>query len=345
MKIAVIGCGGIGGTLAAVLALNRHNPHVIEVDEEIVNRLNERGLHVTGKKGDFHVQVRAFRGLSKELGTFDVIFVTVKNNYLRDVFNKAREYLCKDGFIVTNQNGIQVLSLADEFPDTKIIAGAVAYNVEMREYGEYLVRSQGGITFGALCGTGRDDLFLLKSLLEPRIAVDETDDIRGLLWSKLLIVCGVTGLGGVAGMLVGKMLRLRVARKLFYRIITEGALIAKELRIELEKLPGAINPEKFGNHEAGLPLPVRELMLTAVGGIKYRKLKSNFQRDLEQGKRTEVDFLNGALVEGGARTGVPTPVNRKIVEQVHEIEEGKRTMAKRNLIDIADAVKKENTSS
>jgi 2-dehydropantoate 2-reductase len=345
MKIAVIGCGGIGGILAAVLALNGHNPYVIEYGEEIAGLLNERGLHVTGKKGEFHVQVRAFPGLSKELGTFDVIFVTVKNNYLLDVFRQAREFLCKDGFIVTNQNGIQVLSIADDFPDTKIIAGAVAYNAEMREYGEYLVRSKGGITFGALGGAGRDDLFLLKSLLEPKIAVDGTGNIKGMLWSKLLIVCGVTGLGGVAGMLVGKMLLHRVARKLFYRIITEGALVAKELGIKLEKLPGAINPEKFGNHEAGLPLLVRELMLMGVGGVKYRKLKSNVQRDLELGKRTEVDFLNGALVKGGARIGVPTSVNRKIVEQVHEIEEGKRTMGKRNLIEIVDAVEKGNTPS
>jgi 2-dehydropantoate 2-reductase len=339
MKIAVIGCGAIGGTIAAVLALNRHEPHVIEYTDEIADRLNRRGLNVRGKKGAFHVQVKAFAGLEKELGTFDVIFITVKNNYLHDVFRLAREYLCRDGVIVTNQNGIQVLSLAEEFPETKIIAGAVAYNAEILEYGEYLVRSEGGITYGALGAANRDDIFILKSLLEPKIAVDDTDNIRGMLWSKLLIVCGVTGLGGVAGMLVGRMLKQRVARNLFYRIVTEGALIAGKLGIELEKLPGAINPEKFGNHEAGLPLFVRELMLMVVGGVKYRKLKANFHRDLEQNRRTEVDFLNGALVGEGARVDVEATVNRMIVQQIHEIEEGRRVMGKQNLIELWDAVR------
>jgi len=345
MKIAVIGCGGIGGVIATVLALNRNDPYCVENGEEIAALLNERGLHVRGKMGEFSRNVRAFPRLSKEMGTFDIIFITVKNNYLPDVFKEAREYLCRDGFMVTNQNGIQVLSIAEDFSDVKIIAGAVAFNVEVLEYGEYMVRSGGGITFGTLNNAGIDDLFLLKSLLNTKIPVDFSENIRGMLWSKLLIVCGVTGLGGVAGMPVGKMLDYRVARRLFYQIITEGSLIAEQRGVELEKLTGAINPEKFGNHQAGLPLFVREIMLRVVGGTKYRKLKSNIHRDLEQGKHTEVDFINGALVDEGKRTGIDTPVNRKVVEYVKEIEAGKRRMGVENLYEIWEDFERDNTSS
>jgi 2-dehydropantoate 2-reductase len=335
MRVAVIGCGAIGGFLAAALARRGHQPLCIEQNQEIVDRLNEHGLHVTGKMGRLHEKVRVFPDISQVPGTFDVIFITVKNTVLHAVFEEAKEKLCRDGFIVTNQNGIEIMAIAKKFKDVKIVAGAVMFNAEALEYGEYLIRSKGGIVFGPLNGGNRDDYFMLRSLLYPIIPVYYQENVEGMLWSKLLIVCGVTGLGGVSGLAVGKMFLCRPARKLFYRIATEGSLIAEKLGIELVQLPGSKNPQKFGNHDAGLPLFFRAFMLF-YSALKYWKLKSNFQRDLEQGKTTEVDYLNGAVVREGKGVGVATPVNSRVVEYVRQIEddEDPRGMDKENLSEI-----------
>jgi 2-dehydropantoate 2-reductase len=215
----------------------------------------------------------------------------------------------------------------------KIVAGAVGYNAVMEKLAHVNVTSDGGISIGNLTCATRDDLFMVKSSFEPAIPVYIRENIRGVLWAKLLIVCGVTGLGGVSGLLLGKLLGLRVARKLFYRIVTEGARVARRQGVEIEKLDGAINPEKFSNLQEGCPLFMRWLFLK-VRGIKFRKLKSSILADLERGKKTEVDFLNGKILDVGKSLGQSTPVNEKIVEFVKEIEQGKRKLSPDNLREI-----------
>jgi 2-dehydropantoate 2-reductase len=336
MKIAVVGCGGIGGVIAGVLALKGNNPYCIETAP---NRMNENGIRVCGKKGNFSGRVKATGALSKDLGTFDVIFNAVKNDNLQTVFKDARYHLCEGGFIVTIQNGIEVLDLPREFSHTKIVIGAVGYNAMRKEYGDYFVTSKGGITVGAMNGANRDDLFILKSLLGPKIEVEYTDNIEGTVWSKFIIVCGVTGLGGISGMRTGELLRRKVARKLFYRIVTEGSLCAAKLGIRLEKFGGAINPEKFGDHEGGYPLLMRYLLMRIIG-MKYRGLRSNIQLDLERSVKTEIDYLNGRMVAEGKKAGVETPVNSEIVRITKEIEEEKRGMGVQNLYEIWERVQR-----
>lgn len=339
MKVAVVGCGGVGGVVAVTLATNKHNLSCIEKGEEIVRVLNERGLQMSGKKGKFNVQVKAFDGFSEELGTFDIIFLAVKSNVLGIVFDEAKKYLCASGFIVTIQNGIEILSIAGENPNIKIVAGAVGYNVIAKDIGIYHVTAEGGVTFGTLNTASKDDRFLMKGLLEPIIPVKFDDNIQGILWSKLLIVCGVAGLGGVSGLTTGELLGYPVARKLFYRIVTEGSLLAKKLDIQIVKFGGALNPERFGNHSRGLPLPVRWLLLKIIGR-KFRDLVGNITWDLKRGNKTEVDYINGAIVREGERVGFDTPVNSLVVKMIKEIEEGRREMGPDNLFEMWNAVKR-----
>jgi ketopantoate reductase len=104
------------------------------------------------------------------------------------------------------------------------------------------------------------------------------------------------------------------------------------------KLSGAINPEKFGNHERGYSRPLRWILLK-FAGVKYRNLKSNIQVDLERGNKTEVDYINGAIVREGERVGFDTPVNRMVVDMVKEIEAGHREMGVGNLFEIWSATR------
>ncbi len=335
MKIAVVGCGGIGGVIAGVLALKGSNPFCIE---KAPNRMNENGIRVRGKKGEFSVQVKAFSTLSKDLGTFDIIFITVKNNVLQSVITEAKDRLCEGGFIVTIQNGIETLEIAQKFTQTKIVVGAVWFNAIRIDFGDYFVTSEGGFTVAGLNGASQDDLFILKSLLVPKIAVEYTDNIQGALWSKFIIVCGVTGLGGISGMRTGELLRRKVARKLFYRIVTEGSLCAEKIGIRLERFGAGINPEKFGDHERGFPVFIRYFLVRIVG-IKRRGLRAGIALDLERGVKTEIDFLNGRMVTEGKKAGVETPVNSEIVRITKEIEEKKRNMGVQNLYEIWEKVR------
>ncbi len=334
MKTAVVGCGGNGGVIAAALALNGLDPVCITGRKESARQLNGAGITARGSMGNFNVPVRAHSLLKESSGEFDIIFIAVKSTDLRSAFQDAKDHLGENGIIAAVQNGLGILGIAKEFPDVHIAAGAVGYNSVMLDYGRYRVNSKGGIVFGPLNGAGTGDLGAIKKCLEPCIKISYSCNTEGMLWAKLIIVCGVTGLGGASGLVTGKLMKIRAARELFYRIVDEGAAVVDALGIRIEKLPGSINPIKFGSRRGGLPLFVRYLLLRIIG-IRYRNLKSNIHHSIERGKKTEIDFINGALVEAGENAGIPTPVNNAVVRLVHEIESGVRTMDVRNLYDIS----------
>ncbi len=331
MKTAVIGCGGNGGVIAAALVRNGLDPVCITGRKESAQIIGERGLVVHGAMGDFNVPVRAYASPEEAGEGFDIIFIAVKSGDLRSVFTEAQESVGKNGTIATVGNGLEILDIAKEYPKLRIAAGAVGYNSVMLKYGRYQVNSKGGIMFGPLNGVHARDLGVIKKCLEPHIDVAITGNTEGMLWAKLIIVCGVTGLGGASGLVTGKLMKTPSARKLFYRIADEGAAVSDALGISIEKLSGGINPEKFGN--SGLPLFIRYLLLKMIG-IRYKNLKSNIHHSIERGKKTEIDFINGALVKAGEKTGIPTPVNRAVVRIVREIESGLRKMDVQNLHDI-----------
>ncbi len=337
MKIAVVGCGGIGSVVSAILASQGRNVNCIELIEESVRVLQDQGIRLEGEMGIFHARVKAFTSLSRTREKFDVIIITVKNNVLERVFSEATNYLCAGGFIVTLQNGLEGLSIAERYPSVKLVAGAVGFNAIQLNYGECLVTSQGGITIGNLTRATADDLFLLKGILEPGISIDISKNIVGVLWAKLLIICGIAGLGGISGLLLGVLLKKKTARKLFYRIVTEGVRVARVHGVRIEKFGKSINPEKFGNGKGGYPLFLRWLLLKIVG-LKYKNLRPGVQLDLENERKTEIDYLNGKIVVLGAETGIETPLNQRLVEMVKEIEGKKRKMSLDNLNELWDEI-------
>jgi 2-dehydropantoate 2-reductase len=332
MKTAVIGCGGIGGVIAGVLAVNGHEVTCIEVSDQAARMLRERGISIRGMLGELRADVAAcaigkLGSDSSGSGAFELTVTAVKNDSLHDALELAGMLTKPDGLVLTIQNGLRILGLAGS-SGAKIAAGAVGFNAVMHDYGDYEVTARGGITAGPLGSAGSSDMVRLQDLLRPYIPIEVTGNIHGVLWSKLITVCAVTGLGGVSGLQLGKLLREKSVRRLFPLIACEGVKVADGAGVRLQSFTGGISPRLFTR--GALVAPVRWLLLTLAAG-KYRDLKSNIHHSLERGIRSEVDYINGALVEQGERVGVPTPVNREIVRIVHEIEEGRQAMGAHNL--------------
>jgi 2-dehydropantoate 2-reductase len=332
MKIAVVGCGGIGGVVCAVLASQGADVICIEANENTADKISRNGVRLEGKKGKYNEKIKAYAGFSSELGKFDLIVIAVKSGALRSVFAPAKDHLSDSGFILTLQNGLEIITIIKDYPSVRVAGGAVEYNSIMREYGDCLVTANGGIVIGSLQGVTIESLKGVKSMFGKKIKVSITENIVGVLWSKLLIVCGVTGLGGISSLRTGELLHNRVARKLFYKSSAEGREVSERSGVQFEPF-GGIRPDKFTDSEEHYPLVIRWLLLM-IAGIKRRSLVSNIQLDLERGKKTEVDWLNGTVVRAGERYGIETPINREIVKIVKEIEEHKREMSPGNLREV-----------
>jgi 2-dehydropantoate 2-reductase len=347
MKIAVVGCGGIGGVVAGALARKKLEVTCVEANETLVRTLSEKGITIERRGTVAVYPVRAVSAQKMKKSRFDLIVLSVKNFDLRKAFRDAAPALAPGGFYLTIQNGLEILSIVREDPSLRVVAGAVGFNSIMLDVGRCRVTSEGGITAGPLRVSGeagktvpwsRREVDTLRELFEPDIPVEAASSIEGVLWGKLLITCGVTGLTGAAGLVLGKLIRLGTARKLFYRIAEEGVAVAEKAGVKIEKLPGAINATKFSSGRGGYPVFIRYLLLKLVG-MKFKDLEGNVYRDLKRGRKTEIDYINGALVKLGETHGVPTPVNGEIVRVVKEIEEGKRSMRVENLNEILSRVR------
>jgi 2-dehydropantoate 2-reductase len=132
------------------------------------------------------------------------------------------------------------------------------------------------------------------------------------------------------------MLQRRAVRRLALSIISEVVDVAEARGIAPEPVGGTLDihrlylaPDRRAS-TFGLDLIARHAIMLAVG-LKFRRLKSSMLQSLERGRRTEIDFMNGYVVERGRERGVSTPVNAALTALVHEIEAGTRPSSPHNL--------------
>jgi len=215
----------------------------------------------------------------------------------------------------------------------------VGWGATMLGPGRIDLTSDGEFIIGELDGEVTHRLLIIKSMLEKICKVKISTNIHGALFSKLIINSCITTLGAVCGLYLGEMLNLSIARTIFLQIFTEAVEVAKASQINLEKIAGKIDPYKFAltskelNNSFSFSLLKKHLMIQLIG-IKYRRLKSSSLQSLERGKPTEIDFLNGYIVEKARKFNIPVPINEKLVAMVKAIEAGKMKIERENLYQI-----------
>jgi 2-dehydropantoate 2-reductase len=151
--------------------------------------------------------------------------------------------------------------------------------------------------------------------------VHVTDNIRGQVWSKLLINSTFSGLGVVSGLLYQEIAEDPAGREAVYALWREGYDVGRAEELKLEEVLGVpaealVVRGPKDRQSAGEAL---EVVMGQVGATKASMLQ-----DLERGAKTEVDVINGAVVERGQEHGVPTPANERVVELVHAMEKDER---------------------
>ena len=150
--------------------------------------------------------------------------------------------------------------------------------------------------------------------------VDVEENFLGTRWSKLLINSSFSGMSAVLGCTFGEAAGPKESRKEVQAIIKECIDVCQKGGIRIEPVQGKdivkllnyTNPLKKAFSFFIIPIAIR----------KHAKLKASMLQDLEKGKLTEVDAINGAVSEYGRKVGFPTPVNDKVVEIIHKIEKG-----------------------
>jgi 2-dehydropantoate 2-reductase len=271
-------------------------------------------------------------------GTFDYVLIATKADGLVDSARRILPYLNENSRVVSMQNGICEEMLAEVVGVERTIGCVVEFGATLHDAGVMEKTSGGSFILGNWMRESDQELEQLEVILGEVVDTRISHEIFPELYSKLIINAGITTLGVICGLYLGKMLSSRSIRSLFIKVVRDAVLVAGAMGIRLP--PGASGKLDFYKFLASGPLSeFKRHLLIWILGIKYRKLKSSGLQDLERGRKTEVGYYNGFIAERGKELGIATPVNDQLCQVVKEIEKGDRKITPLNFAEINRAIR------
>ena len=330
MRTAIYGAGSLGTILGAYITKNGGFIDLINRNKAHIEALRTNGARITGTVS-FTQKVAALTP-DEMTGTYDIIFLLTKQQHNRDVVTFLKPFLADDGVIVTMQNGIPEMLVGEIVGNERVIGCTVAWGATMKSGGECeLTSAPDSLTFsiGTLTPQRHKYFGEVKRLLEMMGRVDIDDNFIGTRWSKLLINAAFSGMSAVLGCTFGEAAGNRQSRRIVQRIIKECIDVCAASGIRIEPVQGKdivrlldySNPVKKAISFFIIPIAIR----------KHARLKASMLQDIENGKLTEVDAINGVVCEAGRKCGVPTPMNDAVVSVIHRIESGELRPEMQNL--------------
>jgi 2-dehydropantoate 2-reductase len=330
MRILVIGSGAVGSITAGMLSKRGFKVDLACKTAETANRINKDGLIFKIKKRKFKQSVVAFPGVSDTPGNYNYIILATKTFDIVEPTQSALDKLSSQGLLVSFQDGYCEERLSRIAGSDRVVGAVVAWGATLGNDGIAVMSSKGEMIIGKLDGSDDprlDNLQYLLNALSPTMVVG---NINEHIFSKLIINSCVTTVGAISGLKVGALITDRSMRNLFIKVIQEDITIANALKFEVPEYAGKLNYYRFMRGDTRFHR-IRKHIFIRIFGFRYRNVKSSGLQSLERGEKTEVDSLNGYFIQKGDEFGINLPVNKRLLEMVHEIEDGKREISPSNL--------------
>ena len=330
MRAAIYGAGSLGTILGAYITQKGEKIELINRNKAHVEALQTRGATITGTV-NFTQTVTAYTPQEMS-GKYDIIFLMTKQQQNAEVVTFLKDYLADEGVIVTLQNGIPELEIGAIVGEQRVLGCTVAWGATLQSPGVCeLTSSPDSLTFslGSLASTPHPLMNEVKRLLELMGPVEIDTNFIGSRWSKLLINSAFSGMSAVLGCTFGEAAGNKRSRRIVQALIKECIDVCRVGGIRIEPVQGK-DIVKLLDYSNPLKRAI-SLFIIPIAIRKHAKLKASMLQDLEKGKKTEVDAINGVVCLYGKKVNFPTPINAKVVEIIHRIEQGELTPSFSNL--------------
>jgi 2-dehydropantoate 2-reductase len=324
MRIAVIGAGAVGGTLAALLDRAGHDVEVTARGENLA-AIKADGLRLDGGWGEHLARVEAHETLATALfnpggaPAPDFAILATKAQDAAAALRANREVLGTVPLLVA-QNGLGGLEVArSALPESPLLGGLALFAASYLEPGCVTVTAALPLIVGAAEGTAPEVLDAAAEVLRGALPVEVTSDIVGAQWTKLLIN-HVNALPAITGLSVQQVIADPELRKIMTASMRETVRVARRLGIRFGKVQG-VNGRVLGAIGSA-PLAFGAWFPKTLGSrMGPVPNPGSTLQSIKRGQLTEIDFLNGAVVAAAKHGGVGAPINQQIVDLVHEVEE------------------------
>ncbi len=321
MRICIYGAGAMGTSLGVLL--DEMSLDFVTHNAAHAAAMNRNGAIIEGALTKC-TKVRAKLPSEME-GQYDIVILAVKQreNHAASLFLKP--FLKEDGVLVTVQNGLPERELAEVFGKDRVYGCTLSWSAETVRPGVVRVTSDTGfhLALGAYGKGGRMDDLAPLFAHAGTLTVGDLAEIR---FAKLVVNASFSTLSAISGLTFYEL--SKKYRALSLALIRETLAVAKRCGCEKLMLNGHDLFKVFGGKFAKILLP--------AAMKAYKETRSGMLRDIQAGKRCDVDFVAGAAVRAGRDCGVPTPLTERAVALVHDVENGIAEIAPETLRLLAE---------
>lgn len=292
MKILIYGTGGVGGYFGARLHEIGHDITFIARGKHLEQMLGN-GLTLKSIDGNYTVfPCKATDDISSLNSDFDIIFLGVKSWQVADAAQAIKPLVSENTMILPLQNGVNnVDKLLEVFNEKNVLAGFCKIYAKVEDFGvinHFFFPPE--LQFGEITNKKTERVLALQKTFEKaKFKTVIPEDIIADIWKKFIFICAVSGLGGLTRVSIGTMVKNKETYTLLKSSVEEIVSIARAKNVQL-------------------PVNIIDMMMGFISSQPYKSTAST-QRDIMEGRPSELENFNGYIVEQGKKLGLQTPVN------------------------------------
>ncbi len=338
--ILVQGIGSVGGLVAGELIRAGAEPCLVTGNPEISAAINRNGISITTPNDTFHVAASAYTDL-RDIPTgqsFDCAYLAMMAGGVVEAARGALPLLSKNGYFVSFQNGFVEEAIGQAVGLERVISATVAFGTTMKAPGIYQRTTTGRLIIGEMDGHTSSRINELRDTLAHVVETEISSNIVGVLWGKLVWNGAVSCLCAVSGKLLGELFDCEVGRELFLLAFRESVDTATAQGVTIE--PVIVDPRDyyFGITDSSAKrIEILQRVKQFVG--MYAGVTPSTLESLKRGRKSEIDFLNGYILEKATAAGLELSLNEVVIRMVHEIEAGTRTITPDNLDELSNILR------
>lgn len=336
-EVLIWGAGAIGGILGAYWARAGHPVKMVDIVQGHVEACRTGGLKIEGPVEEFTQMVPSVTP-DELTGTYGRIVLAVKAPATEEALKALLPHLAADGYILSAQNGLNERTIANFAGKERTMGAFVNYGADWIGPGHILFGNRGAVVVGEIDGSVRlrtEEMHRLLQVFEPDAVL--TEDIWAYLWGKL----------GYGAMLFATALTPDSMTANFADPDRGPALIGLAREVMRTAAAEEVEPKPFNGFEPSAFMPgapesaaFKSIADLAEFNSKTAKTHTGIYRDLAVRKRkTEVDPQVGAVAQIAASHGIDAPLLHRLVELIHDIEDGRREMSAETFHELSKVIR------
>lgn len=303
-RIALVGAGSLGGLLGGLLCEGGLDVTLIDLWKEHIDRIRKDGLRITGYGGDRVIKLEATTDAG-EAGKMDVVIFQTKAHHTARAALDALPLFGEHTVAVSFTNGLGKEEIIGGVVGMhRVIGGTTMQGANVTEPG--VIRHAGNLpsTIGELDGRLTDRIQKIEvAFNKAGLHTAISENIRLTIWKKAIVNIGTNPIHALCNLRVGEIFDVQEVKEIIFDTMEEAVRVGRAEGMEALDFDGP-----------------KEVLMQITGKDGTSTNRSGMLMDVLAKRKTEIDFLNGAIVRLGMKHGIPTPINKTLVAAIKGLE-------------------------